>query len=201
MQARISIFVYDQAEIGTASWRIYLGPILMTFNRFKSFTQPKSTNYGLFKTFTSSSTFSLGLTCVSHRAEDALSDRHDGVRGLVIAPNGLPPRGVLTDMLEEICQSLAHHTGRCAHLQYKTGFLIFIISILTAIGWGATQWVLNSQTISESKKIKYKNRAHCTVVMQRNPADLFEELPVLCGREASLDTALHRSIHQLPSFD
>lgn len=58
-------------------------------------------------------------TCVSHGAEDALSDGHDGVCGLVVAPDGLSPRGVLTNMLQQISQSLTHHAGCCAHLQYS----------------------------------------------------------------------------------
>lgn len=60
---------------------------------------------------------SFGLTRVSHGAEDALGDRHDGVRGLVVAPDRLSPRGVLADVLQEIPQGLTHHAGCRAHLQ------------------------------------------------------------------------------------
>lgn len=62
---------------------------------------------------------SFGLTCVSHGAEDALCDGHYGVCGLVIAPDGLSPWRVLANMLQEISQSLTHHAGCCAHLQYR----------------------------------------------------------------------------------
>lgn len=63
--------------------------------------------------------FSFRLTRVSHWAEDTLSDGHNGVGSLVVAPNGLSPWGVLTNMLQEISQSLTHHAGCCAHLQYR----------------------------------------------------------------------------------
>lgn len=56
------------------------------------------------------------LTCVSHGAEDALGDGHNGVGGLVVASDGLPSRRVLADVLQEVLQGLAHHAGRSAHL-------------------------------------------------------------------------------------
>lgn len=60
-----------------------------------------------------------GLTCVPHGAEDALRDGHDGVRGLVIAADRLAPGRVLTDVLQEVFQSLTHHAGCCTHLRDK----------------------------------------------------------------------------------
>lgn len=72
-----------------------------------------------------------GLTCVSHGAEDALGDGHDGVRCLVIAANWLAPGCVVTDVLQEVFQSLTHHAGCCTHLQDKRSSSSSIVNIST----------------------------------------------------------------------
>ncbi|KAL0601296.1 Zinc finger protein [Plecturocebus cupreus] len=56
------------------------------------------------------------LTSITHGAEDALSDTHDGVGGLVIAADGLASAGKLPHMLQEIMQGLTDHAGRGADL-------------------------------------------------------------------------------------
>lgn len=56
------------------------------------------------------------LTSITHGAEDAFCDAHDCVCGLVVAPNGLPPASKLPDVLQEVIQGLADHTGGCADL-------------------------------------------------------------------------------------
>lgn len=63
------------------------------------------------------------ITCISHGAEDALSDGHDSVCGLVVAADWLPPGCVLTDVLQEVFQSLTHHTSCCAHLQDRSSII------------------------------------------------------------------------------
>lgn len=70
-----------------------------------------------------------GLTCIPHGAEDALGDGHDGVRGLVVAPDRLAPGCVLTHVLQEVFQGLTHHAGCCAHLQDKSRSSIVNLSI------------------------------------------------------------------------
>lgn len=52
-----------------------------------------------------------GLTSVSHGAEDALGDAHDGVGGLVVAADGFPPAGELPDVLQEVMEGLADDAG------------------------------------------------------------------------------------------
>lgn len=56
------------------------------------------------------------LTSVPHGAEDALGDAHDGVCGLVVAPDGLAPAGKLAHVLQEVAQGLADDAGGRAHL-------------------------------------------------------------------------------------
>lgn len=56
------------------------------------------------------------LTSVTHGAEDALGDTHDGVSSLVVAADGLASAGKLPHMLQEIMEGLADHAGRCADL-------------------------------------------------------------------------------------
>lgn len=65
---------------------------------------------------THSSPHSQGLTSVTHGAEDAFGDTHDGVCGLVITADGLAAAGELPHMLQEVVQGLADHTGCCADL-------------------------------------------------------------------------------------
>lgn len=76
----------------------------------------------------------LQLTCVSHGAEDALGDGHDGVGGLVVASDGLPSGRVLADVLQQVLQGLAHHAGSGAHLpqqgdSHQAKFQSFVVFI------------------------------------------------------------------------
>lgn len=61
------------------------------------------------------------LTSISHGAEDALGDTHDGVGGLVVAADGLASAGKLSHVLQEIVQGLADHAGRRADLLQELG--------------------------------------------------------------------------------
>lgn len=56
------------------------------------------------------------LTRIPHGTEDALGDCHDGVGGLVVAPNGLSSAGIVTDVLEQVVEGLADHDGCSVHL-------------------------------------------------------------------------------------
>lgn len=63
------------------------------------------------------------LTGIPHGTEDALGDIHDGVGGLIVAPNGLPPAGKLADVLQEVIQGLADHAGCRADLLEQFGVI------------------------------------------------------------------------------
>lgn len=60
--------------------------------------------------------FFFPLTSIAHGGEDVLRHVHDGVRGLVVASDGLAAAGVVADVLQQVAERLAHHASRRPHL-------------------------------------------------------------------------------------